>query len=243
MEGDLEREAESSHSLVGFKEKSTRVQEKSPLSQDTIQERLPLYEALAREKSPYKSVTQEKSSSVARGKSSFYTDYTIQGKPAYKGSVREKATLYKTTAQKYGYSFVSTIMEYIRPFTKLFGYFWNNFAPLRWFVYTFLTFCSVPTAIFIGWAVLCFAGIIALAGVGITIAEGFFLFLGMSVFLPVAIILCIIAFVTVVFLTLAWIGMRSSVTVYGYFNGPSNVEVEEAEYTKRSIDEKNKFDL
>ncbi|PKC03763.1 hypothetical protein RhiirA5_379904 [Rhizophagus irregularis] len=145
MEGDLEREAESSHSLVGFKEKSTRVQEKSPLSQDTIQERLPLYE--------------------------------------------------------------------------------------------------VPTAIFIGWAVLCFAGIIALAGVGITIAEGFFLFLGMSVFLPVAIILCIIAFVTVVFLTLAWIGMRSSVTVYGYFNGPSNVEVEEAEYTKRSIDEKNKFDL
>ncbi|PKY60831.1 hypothetical protein RhiirA4_484995 [Rhizophagus irregularis] len=196
-------------SLVRFKEKFTR---------------LPLYEGLAREKSPYKSVTQKKSSSVARGKSSFYTDYTIQGKPTYKDSVREKATLYKTTAQKYGYSFVSTIMEYIRPFT--------NFAPLRWIVYTFLTFCSVPTAIFIGWTVLCFAGIIALAGVGITIAEGFFLFLGMSVFLPVAIILCIITFVIVVFLALAWIGMRSLVTIYGYFNGPSNVEVKETEYTK-----------
>ncbi|GBC06479.1 hypothetical protein RclHR1_06870010 [Rhizophagus clarus] len=248
---DNKQEAES-HSLVGtFKEKSTRVQEKSSFfkdSKDSTQGKSTLYEDVAREKSSsYNGIAQERSSfskSVAQGKSPLYkyNDYRsianiVQEKPIYRDTVQKKATLYKATAQQFGNSFIFSIMEYIRPLTNLFGYFWNNFAPLRWFVYTLLTFCSVPTAIFIGWAVLCFSGVIALAGVGITIAEGFFLFLGMSVFLPVAIILCIVAFVIVVFLTFAWIGLRSSVTVYEYFNKSSNVEIERVTEANKSEDD------
>jgi hypothetical protein len=198
---------------------------------------------LTREKSsPYKSVSQDESSFSARGKSSLYKYYgykdTIQERNINKDTPREKTVLNKGTGLIY------SIMEYIRPLNNLFGYFWNNFTPLRWFIYTLLTFCSFPTAILIGWVVLCFSVIIALAGIGITIAEGFFIFLGMSIFLPVAIILCIVAFVIVLFFTLAWLGMRSSVAVYEYFNKPSDVEVEEiTESTKRSIIEESKFDL
>jgi hypothetical protein len=70
---------------------------------------------------------------------------------------------------------------------------------------------------------MCFAGIIGLAGLGVVIAEGFFIFLGMSVFLPIASILCVIASGMFGLLILAWISMKALAAVYEYFSQNSEV--------------------
>ncbi|CAG8685671.1 12700_t:CDS:1, partial [Racocetra fulgida] len=118
------------------------------------------------------------------------------------------------TATRIGYSYWEISRHYIgpvlQPMINSTKYLWANLPPVRWLVYTVGAFNCIPIALFVAWVVLTFGFVSALAGVGIVIAQGFFTFLGLTVFLPVAGILITIAFVGACFATLAWAGFETA---------------------------------
>ncbi|CAG8635771.1 hypothetical protein C2G38_2227768 [Gigaspora rosea] len=102
------------------------------------------------------------------------------------------------------------------PIYFTFKSFWDSFPPFRWFIYTFVSFNAIPFAIFAGWSLLTCGLVLALAGVAIVIAQSFFTIVGFIVFLPVVVILVLVAFVCVTFMTLAWFGFKISGSVQNF---------------------------
>ncbi|CAH1760884.1 23268_t:CDS:1 [Entrophospora sp. SA101] len=109
------------------------------------------------------------------------------------------------------------VRDYIRPIGdptyEAIKYLWGNFPPARWLIYALLTFNSIPLMIFVGWFILTLGFVFALAGVGILCANGFFTFLGLVVFVPVAIVLIIVAFVGASIATFGWAGLNTGTYV------------------------------
>ncbi|CAG8793165.1 hypothetical protein C2G38_2129777 [Gigaspora rosea] len=120
---------------------------------------------------------------------------------------------YETTT-RIGYRYWEITRRYIEPVSQPMinsvKYLWVNFPPARWLMYVLCMFNSIPIALFIAWAVVTFGFVSALAGVGVVIAEGFFMFLGLAVFLPVAGFMLLVAFITACFATLGWAGFETA---------------------------------
>ncbi|CAG8796230.1 20528_t:CDS:1, partial [Dentiscutata erythropus] len=118
------------------------------------------------------------------------------------------------TATRIGYSYWERGSHYIgpilQPMINSVKYLWANFPPVRWLTYTLCAFNSIPLALFVAWAVLTFGFVSALAGVGIVVAQGFFTFVGLAIFLPVAGVMLLIAFIAASFATLAWAGYETA---------------------------------
>jgi ABC-type multidrug transport system permease subunit len=89
-------------------------------------------------------------------------------------------------------------------------HYWSNFPPLRWFVYTLTAFNAIPLAFLIGWAIVTFGFVFAIAGIGVLIAEGVFGFFGLAAFLPVAATLTFFAILLAGFATFAWGGVNTA---------------------------------
>ncbi|CAG8437772.1 7767_t:CDS:1 [Diversispora eburnea] len=109
------------------------------------------------------------------------------------------------------------IRQFVQPVINLinekFMKIWNNFPPFRWLVYSVMIFNAIPFTIFLAWGIFTLAISLAIAGGGIMITEGFFILLGLSIFLPVAFVLSFISFGFALFLTLAWFGFKVGNTV------------------------------
>ncbi|CAH1758674.1 10514_t:CDS:1 [Entrophospora sp. SA101] len=109
------------------------------------------------------------------------------------------------------------VRDYIKPISdsiyEAIKYLWGNFPPIRWLLYTLLIFNSIPLIIFVGWFILTLGFVIALAGVGILCAQGFFTFLGLVVFVPIAIVLMVVAFVGASIATFGWAGLNTGTFV------------------------------
>ncbi|CAG8455877.1 18157_t:CDS:2 [Acaulospora morrowiae] len=117
-------------------------------------------------------------------------------------------------ASSISHGYVQSLRSYVdpllQPVLNMSVYLWKNLPPLRWFAYALGIFNCIPIAIFLGWSILTFGFVSALAGVGIVIAQGFFTFLGAIVFLPVACVLVIIAAIGAIISTCAWLGFEAT---------------------------------
>ncbi|CAG8470823.1 8554_t:CDS:1 [Funneliformis caledonium] len=89
-------------------------------------------------------------------------------------------------------------------------YYWDNFPPLRWLVYTFIVFVLPPLIIFAGWMVLTFGFVSAIAGAGVVVSQGFLTTCGFFVFLPTAGFLIFVAFMMACFAVFTWGGIQTA---------------------------------
>ncbi|CAI2175980.1 2279_t:CDS:1 [Funneliformis geosporum] len=88
-------------------------------------------------------------------------------------------------------------------------YYWINFPPLRWLAYTFVVFILPPAIVFVGWMVLSFGFVSAIAGTGVILSQGFLTTCGLFVFLPTASFLTIVAFMVACFAVFTWGGIQT----------------------------------
>ncbi|CAG8539174.1 18114_t:CDS:1 [Cetraspora pellucida] len=94
--------------------------------------------------------------------------------------------------------------EYLRPVFNGVYYIWNHFPPLSWFGYGVIALNAIPLAVFLVFLFCTTAFVLSITGVGIVLAEGFFVGLGLIFFVPVVCVMCFAALSTAFF------------TVFGY---------------------------
>ncbi|GBB92133.1 hypothetical protein RclHR1_01970015 [Rhizophagus clarus] len=103
--------------------------------------------------------------------------------------------------------------DYSKPIIKSARYVWNNFPPLSWFGYGVAALNIVPLAILITFLIGTFSLVLLVSGMGILLAEGFFLGIGLLFFVPVAIFLIFSAISTTFFTVSIWSVYKMSVYV------------------------------
>ncbi|CAG8735830.1 8836_t:CDS:1, partial [Racocetra fulgida] len=94
--------------------------------------------------------------------------------------------------------------EYLRPIFSGVYYIWNHFPPLSWFGYGVIALNAIPLGIFLLFLFGTTAFVLSVTGVGIFLAEGFFVGLGLVFLVPVICVMGFAAFSTAFF------------TVFGY---------------------------
>ncbi|CAG8823026.1 7175_t:CDS:1, partial [Dentiscutata erythropus] len=120
-------------------------------------------------------------------------------------SAKDVGTSAYETASRIRHGYMQTLNSYIgQPTLKYANYLWEKFPPVRWLVYTLAALNSIPLAAFIGWSILTFGVVTALAGVGIVVSQGFFMFLGFAVFIPVSFCLLCLAGIWATIATGLW---------------------------------------
>ncbi|CAG8501674.1 17168_t:CDS:1 [Acaulospora morrowiae] len=93
---------------------------------------------------------------------------------------------------------------YLQPLYKASMYLWQNFPPISWFGYSAAALNAIPIIILLGFLFGTCAFVLSIAGIGIFLAEGFFLGLGLLFLVPVV---CVLTFATLT---------TSFFTVFGY---------------------------
>ncbi|RHZ80328.1 hypothetical protein Glove_137g123 [Diversispora epigaea] len=120
-------------------------------------------------------------------------------------SAKDVGTSAYETASRIRHGYMQTLNSYIgQPTRKYTNYLWENFPPVRWLIYSLCALNSIPLAVFIGWSILTFGVVTALAGVGIAVSQGFFIFLGFAVFVPVSFCLLCLAGIGATIATGLW---------------------------------------
>jgi hypothetical protein len=103
--------------------------------------------------------------------------------------------------------------DYSKPIIKSARYVWNKFPPLSWFGYSVAALNVVPLAILITFLVGTFAFVLLVSGMGILLAEGFFIGIGLLFFVPVALFLTFSAISTTFFTISIWSVYKMAVYV------------------------------
>lgn len=94
--------------------------------------------------------------------------------------------------------------DYSKPIIKSVRYVWNNFPPLSWFGYGVAVLNVIPLAILITFLIGTLTLVLFVSGMGILLAEGFFVGIGLLFFVPVALFLTFSAISTTFFTVSIW---------------------------------------
>lgn len=126
-------------------------------------------------------------------------------------SAKDVGTSAYETASRIRHGYTRSLKSYFgEPIRNLSCYLWENLPPFRWLTYTLVALNSIPLVMFLGWGILSFGFVTALAGIGIVISQGFFIFLGLSIFIPVSSFLLVVAGIGATIAAGLWFGLRAS---------------------------------